>query len=110
MAKKGKKAQTPAIENEINAIANNATTETAPTETTGDLTLAGNPMIHTAEIIAIIGRDLAERDSDAKATGTKRDAALTLPERQAIKQAKRRLTLATTKAAMAATETPTTTN
>lgn len=71
----------------------------------GDATAQGHPMIHSPEIIAAIGRELAERDSDAIAAiraGTLKTRAdsLDLKERQIIKQAKRRLTLAATKAAL----------
>jgi hypothetical protein len=79
-----------------------APVETSPEEVTEvALTASGNPHIHTPDVIAIIGEELAAKDADARATGEKRDLALTLPERQTIKQAKRRLTLAATKAAVA---------
>jgi hypothetical protein len=74
----------------------------APADFTGPMTAKGNPQIHTAATIAIIGQDLADRDSDAKAEGIKRDIALTLTERQTIKQAKRRQTLQATKTALTA--------
>jgi hypothetical protein len=59
----------------------------------------GETFIHEPEVVAAVGVDVARRDTEAKRSGTKRDEVLTLPERQSIKQAKRKLTLARAKSA-----------
>lgn len=61
---------------------------------------AGEVFRHEPEVVEAVGVDVARRDTEAVLAGESREVALTLPERQSIKQAKRRLTLARNKAAL----------